>query len=463
MAVTGAPSQDYSLETLPPDTDLAALVAAAPERYPFLLQSAASGTPQGRYDLLCLGAGDALGLTADGALSGPHAAGADFLDALDAWAAAEACPRPEGVCGALPFRSGWFLFLAYDLARQVEPTLDLAYAPELPVATAVRVAGGVIRDHQTGRVTAVVEAGHEHLMAQLREDLAAPCAPAPLSLTEISEEDPERYLDAVSRTIRYIEDGDVFQANLSRAWQGRIEGAPVDLYRQLCHANPAPFAGLARLGDRWIISSSPERLVEVRARRIQTRPIAGTRPRADEADVDRAMMDELINHPKERAEHVMLIDLERNDLGRVCEIGTVVVDELMAIESYAHVHHIVSNVRGDLRPEVGPGGVIRAVFPGGTITGCPKVRCMEIIQEMEQRPRAAYTGSFGYLDRCGDLDLNILIRTFELEAGRFTLRAGAGIVADSVPGSELEETRDKARGLLRALGTDAASGRGARG
>jgi anthranilate synthase component 1 len=163
---------------------------------------------------------------------------------------------------------------------------------------------------------------------------------------------------------------------------------------------------------------------------------------------------ELVGHPKERAEHVMLIDLERNDLGRVCVPGSVVVDELMTVESYAHVHHIVSNVRGVLRDDATPGQAIRAVFPGGTITGCPKVRCMEIIAELENEGRGPYTGAFGYLGRNGDLDLNILIRTLWMRGGRLRFRAGAGIVSDSVAALELAETRAKARGLLRALGVE---------
>ena len=191
--------------------------------------------------------------------------------------------------------------------------------------------------------------------------------------------------------------------------------------------------------------------MEVRDGQAQTRPIAGTRPRTD-GDDDAARIRELSGHPKERAEHVMLIDLERNDLGRVCIPGTVEVDELMAVESYAHVHHIVSNVRGRLRAGVTPGEVIAATFPGGTITGCPKVRCMEIIAALEDAPRGAYTGTLGYLDRHGDLDLNILIRTLTLSGTQASLRAGAGIVVDSVAALELEETRAKARGLLRALG-----------
>ncbi len=205
------------------------------------------------------------------------------------------------------------------------------------------------------------------------------------------------------------------------------------------------------MGNSTIIGSSPERLVAVRNGMIETRPIAGTRPRSHNDKQDHALSDELLAHPKERAEHIMLIDLERNDLGRVSEPGSVEVDELMALESYAHVHHIVSNVRGRLRRGITPGDVIRAVFPGGTITGCPKVRCMEIIAELEARPRGAYTGSLGYLNLDGDMDLNILIRTLSHDGDRLCLQAGAGIVADSIAEHEVEETRAKARGLLLAL------------
>jgi anthranilate synthase component 1 len=224
------------------------------------------------------------------------------------------------------------------------------------------------------------------------------------------------------------------------------------LYRRLCAANPAPFAGLMTWdNDRAVISSSPERLVSVRGRTVHTRPIAGTYPRSPDADQDRALSQDLLRHPKERAEHVMLIDLERNDLGRVCRTGSVQVGEFMTLESYRHVHHIVSEVSGELRDGITPAQVIRAVFPGGTITGCPKVRCMQIIAELEQAPRTAYTGSMGYINRDGSLDLNILIRTIIRNGTGISLRAGAGIVADSVPERELAETRAKARGMLAAL------------
>jgi len=246
----------------------------------------------------------------------------------------------------------------------------------------------------------------------------------------------------------------VFQVNLSRGWHGTFN-RPVSagaLYRSLRKSNPAPFAGMVRWNDYALMSSSPERLVSIKRGEVQSRPIAGTHPRGADRDSDQLLMRELLAHPKERAEHIMLIDLERNDLGRVCETGTVEVDELMVVESYEHVHHIVSNVRGRLRDEVTPVDVIRAVFPGGTITGCPKVRCMEIIAELEQQGRSFYTGSFGYLGLDGSMDLNILIRSMLLNDKQVSFRTGAGIVADSDPDKEVAETGDKARGLLRALG-----------
>ena len=257
--------------------------------------------------------------------------------------------------------------------------------------------------------------------------------------------------------MEYIGPGDIYQANLSRGWQATLRHGiqPHQVYRRLRETNPGPFSGLAVLDGVTVISSSPERLVSVRDGLVTTRPIAGTRPRGADPQADRALARELHAHPKERAEHVMLIDLERNDLGRVCEPGSVQVDEFMTIESYAHVHHIVSNVRGRLRADVTPGNVLAAVFPGGTITGCPKVRCMEIIAELECAPRGAYTGSLGYLNRDGSMDMNILIRSLQLDGRALSLRAGAGIVADSIADRELEETRAKARGVLRALGVEA--------
>ena len=274
---------------------------------------------------------------------------------------------------------------------------------------------------------------------------------------DVEEEPAEVFLRGVERILDAIGRGDVYQANLSRGWSARLPaGRPAsDLYRRLRDANPAPFSGIARLPGFTLLSSSPERLVRVRGCTASTRPIAGTRPRGDSVATDARLRTELQLNEKERAEHVMLVDLERNDLGRICRGGTVQVDEYMTIETYATVHHIVSNVRGELRDGVTPGETIAAMFPGGTITGCPKVRCMELLAEVEGTPRDAYTGSMGYLGCDGSLDLNILIRTLAVSERGIEFRTGAGIVADSRPEFELAETRAKARGLLRALGSEA--------
>jgi anthranilate synthase component 1 len=203
-----------------------------------------------------------------------------------------------------------------------------------------------------------------------------------------------------------------------------------------------------------IISSSPERLVSVKNGIVETRPIAGTRRRDDDQLSDDALARELLEHPKEQAEHIMLIDLERNDLGRVCRPGTIEVNELMVLETWEHVHHIVSNVRGALQKDKTPVDVLRAVFPGGTITGCPKVRCIEILAEMEQQARGAYTGSLGYINKDGSMDFNILIRTMVRNRDDIVFRAGGGIVSDSIAEKELEETRAKAKGLLKIFDND---------
>ena len=429
------------------DCDLLALHRLNPARYPHLLESVAHGAPHSRYDILFAFPGESLQIAA--------MEQGDFLHDLDGWWLRERISRDE-TC-TLPFRGGWFLYLAYELAAQIEPRLRFSSAPQsLPVAFAVRIPAAVIRDHQTRQTWLVAEAHARELLEVMAGDLRhAPASAMPSPrLLSLEEEPAARFLEAVGRVKQYILDGDVFQVNLSRAWEGELDAqdAHAALYAALRRHNPAPFAGLATWGGKAILSSSPERLVRVCGDRVETRPIAGTRPRSVERQQDLHYSRELLAHPKERAEHIMLIDLERNDLGRICVPGSVTVDELMVLESYAHVHHIVSNVRGVKRRDIRPGQVIRAVFPGGTITGCPKVRCMEIIAELEETGRGPYTGSFGYLNRDGDMDLNILIRTVTAEGPRFSLRAGAGIVADSDPAAELAETRAKARGMLLALG-----------
>jgi anthranilate synthase component I len=439
--------------TVPDPGDLLALHRSAPSRYPFLLESAAAGTAQGRADLLLGWPEESLVLDRQGRLSGPGAtADHDFLAALDRWwrqarsAETDSWPLAAG---------GWFLYLGYELAGQVEPVLRLDAPRALPIAFAVKAGAAIVRDRVTGECR--VMAREPAMLRAVQADIAAASTlPAPhwpgIDGAPL-EEPPERFLDATRRAREYIIAGDIFQANLSREWRVQLpRGADAAaLYARLRRSNPGPFAGLARWKEHAVLSSSPERLLSLRDGVVETRPIAGTRPRGADPAQDAALERELIGHPKERAEHVMLIDLERNDLGRICRPGSIEVNEMMVLETYAHVHHIVSNVRGLLGPDVGPGAAIRAVFPGGTITGCPKVRCMQIIQELEAGPRGAYTGSMGWLGADGSMDLNILIRTMEMSPGEVRFRAGAGIVYDSVPEAELAETRAKAKGLLVAL------------
>jgi anthranilate synthase component 1 len=445
---------------LPADIDLLALQRLAPQRYPLLLESSAAGTAQGRWDLLLATNGESLALDRAGVTRRADGGriDCDFLSALDRAWQAQRTLRDEP---RWPFRGGWALFLGYELAAQVEPVLKLSKAQgTLPIAVALRCPAALLRDHASGECAIVVEAAHVGMLDDIVADCDAaneipPLPPWQPPMT-LSEDEPKRFTEGVNRILDYLAAGDAFQVNLSRGWRARFDHVvePAALFARLRSHNPAPFAGLFA-GNGWaVVSASPERLVSVRGDVVETRPIAGTRPRF-EGDDDAARIRELAGHPKERAEHVMLIDLERNDLGRVCTPGSVEVDELMTVESYAHVHHIVSNVRGQLRADATPGDVIRAVFPGGTITGCPKVRCMQIISELEQDGRGAYTGAFGWLNRDGDLDLNILIRSAEIEAQTLRFRTGAGIVADSDPQRELDETRAKARGMLCALGVDA--------
>ncbi len=429
--------------------DLLSLHCRDPLRYPHLLESAAVGG-QGRYDILFAFPGESLTLT--------DAGEADFLQALDRRWAREAVGRSPAE--GLPFQGGWFLYLGYELAGQIEPRVALhPTRSDLPLASATRFPAAVIRDHLQQRCWIVSE--QPQLLRAIETDIrmltTRGTEPAAFPIAGSEEEEAQSYLDAVKRILGYIRDGDVFQVNLSRQWRGGwpAGATSADLYRRLRAVNPGPFNGLATWGDSAIISSSPERLVAVRGDQVQTRPIAGTRGRGAGADSDRRESSELLHHPKELAEHIMLIDLERNDLGRIAWPGSVRVNELMTLESYATVHHIVSNVEATLRAGVSPGEVIRAVFPGGTITGCPKVRCMQIIAELEPAARGAYTGSIGYLNHDGSMDLNILIRTMVRDRGQLTFRAGAGIVYDSDPDRELEETRIKAAGMLRALGGSA--------
>jgi anthranilate/para-aminobenzoate synthase component I len=270
------------------------------------------------------------------------------------------------------------------------------------------------------------------------------------------------YIERVERCQEYIRAGDIYQANLSHRFQFDLQpstglSAPHHhdlgraIYERLRVVNPSPFSALLSFGDLTLVSCSPERLVQVHGQTVESRPIAGTRPRSRNSERDERLRQELLNNPKERAEHIMLVDLERNDLGRICRYGSVQVNEFMIVEEYSHVRHLVSNVTGVLKPNVPRLDVIKSVFPGGTITGVPKIRCMQIIEELEPVRRGPYTGSLGYFSRTGTIDLNILIRTMALTERSAYLQVGAGIVADSDPGREYQETLDKAQAFFAAL------------
>jgi len=366
--------------------------------------------------------------------------------------------------GAPPFFGGAIGVVGYEAKNLLEPHLPQTAADDLglPDLCFLFFDEGVAFDAAAGRATAFrVERGGsartagkrlDAIQRVLRAPLAEPVLPRTPSTASVRRSTPrEAFLDSVKRAKRHIRAGDVFQVNLSQRLDFPLAGDGLSTYARLRKLNPSSFFGFFDAGDFRLVSGSPERLARLDGGTLETRPIAGTRPRGETAAADSALTRELLLSPKERAEHVMLVDLERNDLGRVCEYGSVAVDELMTLEEYSHVKHIVSNVSGTLRRGYGPVDALKAVFPGGTITGAPKVRCMEIIDALEPVARGAYTGSLGYVSYSGSMDFNIIIRSLVLKAGRAYLQAGAGIVADSVPEREHDETLYKAEAVLSAV------------
>ncbi|GMU43607.1 MAG: chorismate-binding protein [Xanthomonadales bacterium] len=436
------------MPAFPSHANFAQLRRTLGDTAPALLLSAAAG-PQGQLDLLPLVAGEPLHLPYPN--HPQHATAlAQFEQALRAIRVGSDEPQAG-------YRGGWLLYLAYDFGAVFEPRVPLL-RPELdePLALLWRVPALLRRERASARCELLGDGAadwHPRLLDALATNDPPPSSLPPIRLVE---DDPQCFLDGVARIHDYLAAGDSFQVNLSRAWRAGASSpiAPDALFARLCAANPAPFAGLLCWHDFAVVSSSPERLVSVRGRRVETRPIAGTRRRDGDPVRDAELLTELRRDPKERAEHIMLLDLERNDLGRLCEPGSVHVDELGIVESYAHVHHLVSNVAGRLRDGIDAWQLLRALFPGGTITGCPKVRCMQIIAELEGTGRGAYTGALGWIGDDGALDLSILIRTMVARGERLLFRTGAGIVADSLAARELAETRNKALGLLRALGAN---------
>lgn len=365
---------------------------------------------------------------------------------------------------ALPFTGGYLGWLGYDLAWEIEqlPTENPDPLP-FPVAYWYVPASFAVLDHHHQRLwLAASDRQDLDRLQQLWEHRPPFPAVAPLTPNDSPIQffsTQKDYETAVLRAKEYIQAGDIFQANLSLRFQTETKEEGWAIYRSLQQVNPSPFASYWRSPWGEMISCSPERLVKRQGNQAETRPIAGTRRRGSTAAADEALAQELKANTKEIAEHIMLVDLERNDLGRVCTWGSVAVDEFLTIERYSHVMHLVSNVIGELAPEASVIDLIRAMFPGGTITGCPKVRCLEIIEELEPVRRSLFYGSCGYLDQRGQLDLNILIRTLLLvpspdrhQPHQVFGQVGAGIVADSDPRREWLESLAKAEAQLVALG-----------
>ena len=370
-----------------------------------------------------------------------------------------------------PFSGGAVGYFGYDLVRTVEalgaPNPDVLGLPDMALMLSDVL---VVFDHLKHTITILVNvyaddgeadvdasyAAALDTIAKAKQLLAGPLpkvAPTPArGRPEFSSNvSRERFEAMVARIIEYVHAGDCFQVVPSQRWSADLDADPFSIYRGLRVVNPSPYMYFLDFRDFQIAGASPEPLLTVSGRRVSTRPIAGTRPRGADAAEDALIAEGLLADEKERAEHVMLVDLGRNDLGRVCEYGSVQVDSFMAVETYSHVMHIVSNVSGRLRPDVGPMDALRSVLPAGTLSGAPKVRAMQIIDELEPVKRGGYGGAIGYLSYTGDLDTCIHIRTVVVKDGRAHVQAGGGTVADAKPEYEFAESEAKARGVLRAV------------
>jgi anthranilate synthase component 1 len=364
------------------------------------------------------------------------------------------------------FCGGLVGFFAYDTVRYIESRLantakpDTLGTPDILLLLSEQLA---VVDNLSGKLYLIVfadprepnayskaQARLTQLAADLRKPVAVPEEPAIVPGPVEHESSENAFVESVERAKRYIFDGDIMQVVLSQRVSHSFAASPLSLYRALRALNPSPYMFYFDMAQFHVVGASPEILVRLEGDTITLRPIAGTRPRGASREQDLALEQELLADPKERAEHVMLMDLGRNDVGRVARVGSVRVTENMVVERYSHVMHIVSNVEGKLRPGLDAIAVLRATFPAGTLSGAPKVRAMEIIDELEPSKRGIYAGAVGYLGFNGDMDLAIAIRTAVVKGGRLYVQAGAGIVADSVPKSEWIETQNKARAILRA-------------
>ncbi|MBW3662219.1 MAG: anthranilate synthase component I [Actinobacteria bacterium] len=455
------------------ETPLSVYAKLAGDGPTFLLESAEHGDRWGRYSFV--GTDPFLVLRGSRGIASwegdPPPAARDVEQPLAALAAATQALHAPKLDQLPPLHGGAVGYIGYDAVREIERIPDTGVddlaIPDLLMMFPRHV---VALDHLRQVLTVVTnvvigeDPGSQYDAAVAATDamierlagMAAPGRPVQPPVAEPVDDArsnmaPHEYEAMVERVKEYIRAGDTFQTVVSQRFAVETSADPFDIYRILRVVNPSPYLFLFDLGGWHVIGSSPEALVQVHDRHVETWPIAGTRPRGETPEEDRAYERELISSAKERAEHVMLVDLGRNDLGRVCETGTVRVDEMMTVERYSHVMHLVSSVVGELRQDLGPVDVLRSVFPAGTVSGAPKVRAMQIIDELEPTRRGVYSGAVGYVDLSGNLDTCIAIRTVVVKDGVAYVQAGAGIVADSKPSDEEQESRDKARALLAAV------------
>jgi anthranilate synthase component I len=436
------------------------LRALAPEEPAFLLESADQGQRVGRWSFIGFRPRSVLRWElADG--GDPYALAAAAVERF----------RQAPIADAPPFTGGAVGFFGYDLVRTVEPLGEPGPDPlGLPDMALMLSDVLVSFDHLKHTITILANADLDaepdlelayeaaaQSIAEVRAQLAGPVpalleAPAERAMPSFQSNMPrERFEAMVERIIKYIYAGDAFQVVPSQRWSAPVPVQAFSIYRGLRAVNPSPYMYFLDFGDFQVAGASPEPLLTVSGRRVSTRPIAGTRPRGADAEADERIAQELLGDEKERAEHVMLVDLGRNDLGRVCEAGSVELESFMAVEIYSHVMHIVSSVAGTLSAGVSPMDALRSVLPAGTLSGAPKVRAMQIIDELEPIKRGGYGGAIGYLSYAGDLDTCIHIRTVVVKDGVAHIQAGGGTVADAKPAYEFEESEAKARAVLRAI------------
>jgi anthranilate synthase component 1 len=444
------------------DTPVSAYLKLAPFRTRFLLESVEGGERLARYSFIGFGEClevrlDAQGLTVGKEHTPRPRTRHELLSALRA--ALEQAPRPQPEIPGVPLSGGLVGYTAYDAVRYFEHlpgrSLDATVTPH---AHYVAPRSLLVFDHLT-RSAALLHDGPETERQTLRRDImralrgAVPTVLAPgrfsPAIPSLSEGD---HAALVQRAQAYIASGDVYQLVLAARFEGRHSLAPFEVYRALRLLNPSPYMFFCELGDLTVVGSSPEALVKSHGGHAQLRPIAGSRPRGDDPDRDLELERDLLADPKENSEHVMLVDLARNDLGRVAEAGTVRVDPYRVIERYSHIMHIVSGVHGEVAPEHDVFDLFAATFPAGTLVGAPKVRAMQIIDELEPVGRQLYGGTVGYFGRQGDMDQAITIRTLVFRGDQYSFQAGGGIVADSSPRAEYEEVLAKSAVLRRALG-----------